>query len=403
MLNITDNKVEQSIPAFFRLGFRPMFLSAAVFSCIAIALWLSQLSGLFEFSPYGGSLWWHGHEMIFGFASAVVVGFLLTAVQNWTGVMGLRGKPLMGLYLLWLLARLTLVNGYFQQHLVWLAMALDLSFLPVAAYFLSKPILKAKQYRNLFFVPVLLVLTLCNLASHLSLHLSSWTLPANYALNAAVMLIVMIMTVMGGRVIPFFTANGTGTPRAEAKPWLEKTALVSTWVVVFSFLFNLTAVEPLKPILIIAAAIAGLANLWRWSRWRFSKTLSVPLLWSLQLAYLFIPVSHILLALHWAFGWFDFYSILHGYTLGAMGNMILAMMARVSLGHSGRPLEIKPVIKFAFASLVFAALVRFIGVNIGEHLLAIQLSGIAWLIGYSIFSWVYWPVLTQPRVDGRPG
>jgi uncharacterized protein involved in response to NO len=408
MLNITDNQVEQTIPAFFRLGFRPLFLSAVIFSLLAISLWIASFSAWITFQPYGGVLWWHGHEMIFGFVSAVIVGFLLTAVQNWTGSLGLRSWRLVGLCLVWLIARVLLLNQFTSSVMELITMITDIAFLPLAAYFLAKPILRVKQYRNLFFVPVLLLLALSNVASHLALHKViniNWTLSANYAFNAAVLLITLIMTVMGGRVLPMFTANGTGTVKATSIKWLDYSCLASTWLLTLCFLFNLSGVADFQPWLAVIAGFAGVSNLLRWARWRFAKTLKVPLVWSLQLAYLFIPLTHLMLAFHWFTGWFSFSSVLHGYTLGAMANMILAMMSRVSLGHTGRPLQVKPILTCAFLLIASAALIRFIGVNLAPQspVLALQISGLCWLASYGIFTWLYWPVLTKPRVDGRPG
>ena len=164
MMQITDLQKEQQITPVLRLGFRPFFLGGAIFSVIAITLWLLIYKGIVSLSPLGGGYWWHMHEMVFGFGCAIVAGFLLTAVQNWTGMRGVQGKTLLALFLLWLIGRVVLlVPELLGQHLTTL---IDLSFLPVVAFVLGKPIIAVKQYRNLFFVPLLLLFTLANAQMH---------------------------------------------------------------------------------------------------------------------------------------------------------------------------------------------------------------------------------------------
>lgn len=357
MLNITDNAEQQKIMPLFRLGFRPFFLSAAIFSVVAVLLWVASYIYPVNFDPVGSTLWWHSHEMIFGFACAVIVGFLLTAVTNWTGQPGISSWPLFFLWSVWLLARLLLAIN--PESISETAIRIiDMLFLPLAAWFLAKPILAVKQYRNLFFVPVFLLLALCNALMH-------WPIASvSHGAYAAVMLVTLVMTVMGGRVIPFFTANGTQTAKKDKVMWLEYTSLASVWLLALVFILNLFVNSNWHMTIAALSAVAGVSNLIRFARWRFMATLSIPLLWSLQLAYLFIPVSLILLAAHYAFGVFSLPGVIHGLTVGAMGNMILAMMARVSLGHTGRPLKVKPVISIAFIALIVAAALRLVGVMI---------------------------------------
>lgn len=403
MLNITDNAQEQKIPAFFRLGFRSMFLSAAIFSVTAVLIWLLALHGSVEFSPFNNILWWHGHEMLFGFVSAIIVGFLLTAVQTWTGQPGLRGWALLGLWSLWLSARLLLAINPAMISPV-MIMLIDLSFLPIAGYFLAKPILRVKQCKNMVFIPVLLLLSLCNGLTYIEPKngLSDFFRHGTYA---AVMFISLIMTIMGGRVIPFFTASGTKTVKRENIQWIEWLSVISVGLLAFSFLFNLASSKEYSIILSVLFLIAALTNFLRFSRWRFFSTINIPLLWSLQLSYLFIPITFLLLALHYALGVFSLSSVLHGLTIGAMGNMVLAMMARVSLGHTGRPLKVNKLVVSAFVALLMAASLRVVaGMWINDsYLLLTSMSAAFWVYGFTVFSVIYFPILTQPRVDGRPG
>ena len=397
MLNITDNAVEQSIPPILRLGFRPLFLSAGIIAVLAMGLWLLTLTGVVAFKPVGGSLWWHGHEMIFAFACAVIVGFLLTAVTNWTGQPGVRGGKLLLLWSVWLTGRV-LLWGNFDWIARPVVALVDLAFLPVAAFLLAQPVLRVKQYRNLFFVPVLLLLAVCNGLTHLdgSLHHGGY---------AAVMLVTLVMTVMGGRVIPFFTANGTQTMRRDKIVWLELVSLASVWLLALSFIFGLHLKPDFRLALGLVFAVSGLANLIRFSRWRLLSTLKVPLLWSLQLSYLFIPITLLLLAMHFLFQQMLLATLIHGITVGAIGNMILAMMARVSLGHTGRTLQVAKSIPSVVAGLLLAAVIRLAALVLPNeyYLWSVIVSGLLWIIAFGVFSLIYWPILTSPRADGRPG
>ncbi len=190
MMQITDLKKEQNIPSLFRLGFRPFFLSGAIFSIVAITIWILILKGTLNFTPLGGGYWWHIHEMIFGFGCAIVAGFLLTAVQNWTSVRGAQGNVLIALLGLWLLGRISLLfPGLFGETL---SMIIDLSFLPMIAFVLAKPIIAIKQYRNLFFIPLLLLFTLANLEMHLAINNPQF-FSINLSGYAAVLLITFLI------------------------------------------------------------------------------------------------------------------------------------------------------------------------------------------------------------------
>lgn len=400
MMQILDQAVENQTLPLFRLAFRPLFLCGAAFSVLAMLLWSLTLAGGLAFRPYGGGLFWHSHEMLFGFVAAIVVGFLLTAVQNWTAMPSLRGPKLALLFALWLLPRLLILSDACPW---WLLLPLDLAFLPMAGYWLAKPLIAVGQTRNLFFVPILILLSAANLLMHLSVVLGISSLQSHGYL-AAIWLVILLMSVLGGRVIPFFTANGTGKPKVEALPWLEWGCLGSTWLAFIIYASGLA--QFLQPTMLAGLlAVCALCHAIRCARWRFGSTLAVPLLWSLHLAYWFIPIGLALMALSYATAWLALSTAFHAVTVGAMGGMILSMMARVSLGHTGRLLQPPKLMSFAFALMVFAALVRVFG----QWLLpqywhgVIALSAAAWLVAYCCFVGCYFAVLTQPRVDGRPG
>lgn len=410
MLNIVDPEKASSIPPLFRLAFRPFFLGGALFSLVALALWGSfWLTGM-HWAPYGGWLWWHAHEMLFGFVSAIIAGFLLTAVQNWTAQNSINGWPLCGLFLLWLLPRLLLLYpvAATEEVLPWL----DLAFLPVVAWVMGRLVWRVRQFRNLVFIPVLLLLTVSNAQMHWAIVQGDGAL-ARQASHSGVFLIVLMMIVLGGRVIPFFTANGTATVRSEPNPGVEILSIASVAILALIQLFGFMSV---LPALWVAGLflIAGLVHLQRFLSWRPWVTLKVPLLWSLHAAYLFIVLGFFLCALRYAgltlewFGGFanHYATILHSFTLGGMGLLILGMMSRVSLGHTGRSLVISPWVSFGFICLCSAYIFRIwlpLTWPDSSHYASYLLSIVFWLLGYGLFVALYLPILCQPRVDGRPG
>lgn len=398
---VTSMQKEQALAPILRQAFRPMFLFGALFSVVAMVLWSMALTGRLELNTYHNVIFWHQHEMLFGFVAAIIVGFLLTAVQNWTGVRATHGNPLLILSLVWLAGRLCMLFGGALPALV--VALVDVAFLPLAAVLFGRIVLSAGQRRNLFFVPVLLLLALTNLMMHAGVVLGEYQL-VGYGSMSAVWLITLIMAIVSGRVLPMFTANGTGTARVAGIAWLDKLALGSLWLIFALHLLLLTRYVPplLMTALFLLAAAANGARLLRlrgWITWR------VPLLWSLHIAVAFIPTGLVLFALHYASLGVSISIAVHGLTAGAMGIMILSMMARVSLGHSGRALQPKQVMVLAFALVILAALLRVVmawwlpGMLVTWY----HWSAIAWVLAYVLYIAVYTPILTQPRADGRPG
>lgn len=401
MMQITDLEKEQAITPLLRLGFRPFFLSGALFSIIAIILWLLMYKGAISFMPLGGGYWWHIHEMIFGFGAAIIAGFLLTAVQNWTGVRGAQGMTLLLLFLLWLAARLAV----FFPHLVGTTITtiIDLSFLPAVAYVLAKPIIAIKQYRNLFFIPLLLLFTVANLEMHLAIYYPQ-TFSIAYSGYAGVMLVTFLMSVMAGRVTPMFTANGTKTAKVAPLPWLEKSSNGSLAIAMFYLL--------LQPLIDFSAIffgelliLAGILQTLRWLRWRPWITFTVPLLWSLHAAIKFMAYGLIIVGASYLIPEIPSNHMWHLLTVGGMGGLILAMISRVSLGHTGRALSPPKLMILAYLLIILATLIRaFAPWALPEKtLLFIDISGTFWIAAFAIFTITYAPMLMRPRADGRPG
>lgn len=397
MHQILDSQKEEQIIPLFRLGFRPFFLLGSLFSCLAMLGWLGQLNNWFALPGIGNPIWWHAHEMLFGFGAAIVAGFLLTAVQNWTAHPGVRSWPLALIVGMWVLPR-CLLPWFGEDNLI--LMALDLAWLPLCAWFLAKPVIMTRQWRNLFFVPLLLILTLLNGASWL--WRDDWS-AVEHLLITTVLLFTTLIAVMGGRVIPFFTARGTGQEKAPPSPWLERGALASLWLILLLWLLpdSWTNSLYMVPLYIVAAGL----HLGRQLRWRPGTTLAQPLLWSLHLAYLFIPLGLLALAAQAAGLPLSLSLASHLLSAGCMGTMILGMIARVSLGHSGRALHVGRRITLAFALVILSASVRVLLPLYWPTLTLTgwNLSGWSWIAAYGLFVWVYTPILARPRADGRPG
>ena len=410
MHNLLDPDEGNSIVPMFRLAFRPFFLGGALFSLIALALWgVFWITGL-DWVPYGGWIWWHAHEMLFGFVVAIIVGFLLTAVQNWTGQESIASWPLACLFGLWLLARIFLLYPVtaIEALLPWL----DLALIPAAAWVLGRLVWRVRQMHNLVFVPILLLLTVTNAQMHWAISSGDGGL-ARSASQSAIFIIVFVMLIMAGRVIPFFTATGTRTRRTEPSKLIEGLSLGTVGLLVLLQLSG--GIQYLPPLLVaslfLLAAVVHFVRLLRWRPW---ITYREPLLWSLHLAYLFIVLGFFLCALRYAglslellSGFANQYAtILHSFTLGGMGLLILAMMSRVALGHTGRPLTVSSWITLGFLCVIAAYLSRVwlpLLLPATNHYQSYLLSIFLWLLGYGLFVIIYLPILSKSRVDGRPG
>ncbi|MCK4706315.1 MAG: NnrS family protein, partial [Gammaproteobacteria bacterium] len=337
---------------------------------------------------------------LFGFGAAIVVGFLLTAVQSWTGVIGIRGKPLAVLVLMWLSGRLLLAFGSGLPD--WLIAAGDVSYLLFAAIAMAYPVIKVKQWRNLMFVPILFVFALLNVASHWGV-ITEQPLLAIQALHGTIMLFALIISIIGGRVIAAFTANTMGNQRAQPMQWLETVSITSIIFMLVIAFYGFANVP--SALLLIVSSIAAIANGWRFLRWGFQHSWTDPMLWSLHLAYAFIPLGFVGLALH-SVGLMDNISAaLHSFTVGSIGGMILAMISRVTLGHTGRPLNPHKLVPLAFGFILLAAVIRVVlPAWLPEaSQWGIGLAGVLWVVAYGIYVFVYAPMLLTMRADGNPG
>lgn len=397
MLQITDNAKEQQLLPLFRLGFRPFFLAGAIFALFSMLAWGGLLSGKLILPSMLPATLWHAHEMLFGFSGAIILGFLLTAVQNWTGYPGLKGAKLAALVLIWLLGRVAMFA--FPSDLFWLTCLLELSWMPLAALALAKAVIHAKQWRNLFFVPLLLVMSALNALSLYGFNVYDYIL-AQHAIWSMLFLVFFIIAVMGGRVIPFFTSKGTNSEKVQAINYLEYLAL--TPLLLLALLIWFPSLSLISGIL---ALLAGLANTFRVLRWKPQITLSVPLLWSLHLSYLLLSLGLILYSLALFFPSINATSVIHLAAIAGIGGIILAMISRVSLGHTGRSLNPSKWMSIAFIGTAISGLIRVIFPYFMPNLplMAYWISILFWCCAFLMFILFYAKMLLSARLDKRPG
>jgi len=394
-----DRKLEKYISTpLLDLAFRPLFLFASSFSIFALVLWGLILSDKLVFSPHGGGYFWHAHEMVFGFVSAVLVGFLLTAAQSWTGVRAPNGFKLFVLACVWIFARILMLLGEIIPFEI--IVSIDLSFTLLAAYFLLEMLVEKRQYRNYFAVIALLIITFLNGLTHYSLR-GEPVYELRDSIHATILIITMMMTVIGGRVIPLFTANATKLPPKPRIPWLENAILLNIWVLILIYIINIYFQLDFAFLSVLFFTCALLIAI-RSYRWNFWTTLRHPLLWSLQLSYWFIPVGLFFIGCHYLLD-FSMSIAIHILTVGAMGGMILSMMSRVSLGHTGRALQADKIMTLSFLTIFMAAIVRVIFVLFWpEEASTFFLVTIGlWSVGYSLFLFKFGLVLIRPRVDRK--
>lgn len=376
------------------LGFRPFFLLAALLVAVWLPLWLGiHLGGLgppLVLDP--GS--WHAHELLFGFAGAVLAGFLLTAARNWTQGEVPTGRSLMALVLLWALGRLLMLLGG-DLPLPGVAVVVS-AFLPAVAVSLMRTLVKAKNRRNYAFPILLLVMAAFEVA------LFALDAPDRRALlRASLDVVVVFLVVMGGRVIPFFTRNALKGATVSTPGWLAWGATISTALLVPAGL--LFAETPLVPA--VMALGAGALNLARLAGWASLATRHNALLWVLHLGYLWVGLGLLLRGLSVWVPELGGPSLAHSLAIGALGTLVIGMMARVALGHTGRPLVAPRLMVPAFVLPTVAAVLR-VGLPVVSpdlYTVAMTSSGVVMSLAFLLYAVVYWPILTRPRVDGAPG
>jgi len=405
---LAKNNIFQHI--VFDLPFRSYFILAPLFALISLVLWLGLLNGLVTFNSSGLSpTVWHIHEMIFAFAATIAVAFILTAGQTWTGSRSLNGKPLVLLIVIWLLIRVAILSNNETSLMIAIPLTSVWWLMVINSY--TKLVLTNQNRRNYLFIPILALMATLNIAI-LLFDMNHHTDIALHLSRSMILVFVLLMSLIGGRVIPFFTVRGANTPAIKSPKWLDPALILVTLIGLSIFMASNFIKLPLTPAnFMIAAAILHLIRL---SYWHSSKTILVPLLWSLHLSYLFIPLGLFLLGASYYSASISFSNALHLITIGAISLMILSMMSRVSLGHTGRALVTHKTISWAFMFMLLSALFRSFSdlvinnlptllinkielFQINTTLSSLNISASLWVLAMGIFIIRYWTILTNSK------
>jgi uncharacterized protein involved in response to NO len=370
--------------ALWDLAFRPFYLLASAFAAVSILLWGLQFSGYLPHAYLQGSLW-HAHEMLFGFVVAVLTGFLLTAGQNWSGQPTPKGAYLAALAGLWLAGRVLVLSPW-----GWLAAVVNVAFPLAAAIALAIPLYRARNQRNYFFVGLLILMAVAQLVVHLHalgvLRVPGW---AGISLGLDVMLFVL--SVMAGRVIPMFTNNAIPLAKATRHPEVEKLALGLVLLLACADVLQISGAW--LAWIVVAAMLAHAVRLWLWQPW---KTLKAPLVWVLHLAYAWIPLYLLLRAMA-AMDWVSLSVANHALTTGAIGGMVIGMMTRTAMGHTGRKLIAGKAEVSCYLLVALAAVVRVFVPLLNPSLIiaAVLVSAVLWSSGFALYAFRYWRILSR--------
>ena len=383
--------------AILNLGFRPFFSGAAIFSFVSMLAWTGLYVFNWHWQPALPGVTWHAHEMIFGYAMAVIAGFLLTAVRNWTGVQTLHGLPLLLLFLLWFMARLLLAGD--SRWLAWAAL-LDGLFNLLLLIALAWPVFKVRQFKQIGILSKVLLLMLANLLFYAgALQIYPWGMQAG--LYSGVYLVMALIFVMSRRVLPFFIERGLdGSVTPSNRGWLDAASLL-----LFIVFWLADIIDPDS--LLVASLAAGLCVLHalRLAGWYAAGIWGQPLLWVLFLAYAAVIAGFALKVAVYLFGISPFLP-LHAFTYGGIGLFTLGMMARVTLGHTGRNLLEPPAgVAWMFALLVIGSIIRVVLplFDAARYTLWMGLSQLLWMLAFFMFMVIFLRMLYQPRADGQPG
>ncbi len=384
----------------WRLGFRPFYLGAALFASTAILLWLTLLFG--TLTVPGKPLYpvvWHAHEMVFGFALAVIAGFLLTASNNWTGILPAAGLPLATLFLIWFTARIVMALSLLHDQIV-LAASLDITFNALLAILLFRVLWMSKLWKNFSLLGIVILLGALNAWFYTTLLSDTPTNPL-YPIELALLVIMMLLVIMGGRVIPNFTQNAI----RRISLWKPSFFTVATPI---ATLLGITGWLTAPPRLAIAIClIAAAINTARWIGWKPWKSFRHPMLCVLQLGYAWIPFTLICMGLE-SLGLAPRSLPMHALAIGAMCLIIAGMITRTAMGHTGRPIIASRIDTSFFLLIGISAITRVLASlpviqdNDWVNPLLI-IAGTTWALGFLMYVIRYAPWLWRPRVDGRPG
>src|SRR5581483_9054161 len=383
-------------PAILSFGFRPFFLLGAIWSAAAVAIWLPLLGGSIDLPIAYSPIEWHVHELLYGYLPAIVAGFLLTAVPNWTGRLPVLGRPLLGLLLVWIAGRAAmLVSARIGAPA---AAVIDVLFLPVLASLIGREIVLGRSTHNL----KVLVLVALLLAGNVTFHIEALRSSAfdGYGVRLGIGAAVLLITLIGGRIVPSFTRNWLArrAPGRMPAPFGRfDTAAVAAGAVALAA----WVAAPSHGVTALLALAAGLLHAVRLARWAGHRTWPEPLVLVLHAGYAFVPIGFLLVALGIAAPALILPTgAVHGWTAGAIGLMTLAVMTRASLGHTGRPLTATLPIQLIYLCALTAATARIVAAFDIARTPLLSLSATAWVAAFAGFAVVYWPLLTRSRAAG---
>lgn len=381
----------------FRGGFRLLFLGGAVWALVVVTLWMAALSGVFTLPTTIAPLAWHQHEMLFGYLSAVIAGFLLAAIPNWTGRPVLTGWPVAAFFVLWLGARLAILFSTIVPPIM--GAMLDVAFLLLLFLYAAREILAAKNRNK----PILLVILLLAGASGLS-HAEMMGAPvANGAgVRFGFSLVLVLIAIIGGRIIPAFTRNWLKRERDAARLPVEANLFDLIAIVALGAALGGWALAPNWPPVALLLSIAGILHIVRLARWRGLSAVRDPLVFVLHISYAWLPVGLLLLAASIIWPVVPRSSAIHALAAGAMASMTLAVMTRATLGHTGRTLQAGVGTILIYALVTLGALLRIAAPLLqADYMLIVWLAAAIWSAAFLTFAIVYGPMLLGPRVDEK--
>ena len=394
MLALRKRRMAAAHPVL-RGGFRPFFLGAATWGGIAILLWLSALAGELTLPTGFDSVAWHRHEMLFGFVGAAVSGFLLTAIPNWTGRLPIAGMPLLSLFGLWAAARLAVLFSAVLGF--WPAAILDVGLFMLLALLAAREVIASKN-RNVPIVGLVFAFGLADAADYAGA--AGW-IAADLGWRSAIALAVLLISLIGGRIIPSFTRNWMakqGQSRLPTQPQSLDMLVIAITAIALLFWIAFPEQPRTGFMLILAAAAQAL----RLSRWGGLRTFSDPLVMILHLGYAWVPIGLLLLGLALAGFAIPASAGVHALAAGAMATMILAVMTRASLGHTARQLTASPLTAAGYGCVTIGAATRVAAsLGVGSYALMLQIAGGFWAAAMVLFVVVYGPILWRPRLGER--
>jgi uncharacterized protein involved in response to NO len=381
---------------FFRGGFRPFFFGGPAWALIALALWICTLTGAISLPVAIEPLAWHRHEMLFGFVGAVIGGFLLTAVPNWTGRLPIAGWPLAALWGLWASARFALLFSAITG--LWLAAVLDVGFFFVLGLLAAREVLESKN-RNLPIVGMILLFGTADVIDYLAI--TGTFADSDLGWQLAITLVVVLISLIGGRIIPSFTRNWmvkrgikSGLPTQPGR--FDLFVIAATALALLVWLSG--PAEPLLGYVLVAAAVLQAI---RWARWSGYRTFADPLVLILHVGYAWVPVGLGLLGFS-LIGSAPRSAAVHALTAGAMATMILAVMTRATLGHTGRELRANAATVIVYLLVTAGALLRVsASLRLIDYNFGIEIAGLAWGGAFLLFLMAYGPILWRPRIGER--